>query len=58
MITSTGGCKDEIKQNIVILRAATTKLNKLRKNRTKTKNTNLRLLDALIFEITTYASEI
>jgi len=56
LITNTGKCESEIRRRLTMAKS-TTKLNKIWKNRFITKKTKLRLVDALVFPIATYAAE-
>jgi len=57
LITITGKCESEILRRLIMARSATTKLNQIWKERSITKTTKLRLVDALVFPIATYAAE-
>lgn len=57
IICNNGECANEIKRRLSMARAATSKLTKIWKDRRITKRTKLRLVEALIFPIATYASE-
>jgi exonuclease III len=57
LLSSTGGSSGEIKRRLAMARSATSNLAKIWKNRSITKNTKLRLINALIFPIATYAAE-
>jgi len=57
LITNTGKCESEIQRRLTMANSATTKLNKIWKDRSIIKKTKLRLVTALVFPIATYAAE-
>ena len=57
LITTEGGCDKEIRRRVAMARSAMTQLSKIWANRGITKTTKVRLVQALIFPIATYACE-
>ena len=57
LITSNGGCTEEIKRRMAITRNAMDRFGKIWKNRNITKNTKTRLVRTLVFPIFLYAAE-
>lgn len=57
MISGQGSCTDEIKRRLAMVKVQTVKLTKIWKNRSISKNTKLRLVNAFIL-ISNYPMEI
>ena len=58
LITKEGGCSQEIRHRLAMARSAMTNLSKIWADRGITRTTKVRLVQALVFPIALYASEI
>ena len=57
LITNEGGCSEEIRKRLAMARSTMAKLSNIFNDRSITKTTKIRLVQALVFPIATYACE-